>query len=106
MLYYKLWKWNPYYYSEEDNKFHKCYFSCSRCSESELDADNHNCDKCASGFYYKYDTKSCYNNTILEEGYYFDDFTINENEEPTYKRCYEKCQTCNNTIIESNMNCI
>ena len=35
-----------------------------------------------------------------------DDFTINENEEPTYKRCYEKCKTCNNTIIENNMNCI
>ena len=35
-----------------------------------------------------------------------DDFTINENEEPTYKSCYEKCKTCNNTIIENIMNCI
>ena len=97
---------NPYYFLEEDNKFHKCYFSCSKCSQSESDDDNHNCDKCSSGFYNKYETKSCYNNTILEEGYYLDDFTINENEEPTYKRCYEKCKTCNNTIVENNMNCI
>ena len=96
---------NPYYYSEEDNKFHKCYFSCSRCSQSELDDMHHNCDKSASDFYFEYNTNNCYDDTILEEGYYFDNFTIGDNKEPTYKKCYELCKSCYNIMIGNNMNC-
>ena len=97
---------NPYYFLEEDKKFHKCYFSCSRCSQSELDDNHHNCDKCASEFYFVFNTNNCYNDTILEQGYYLDNFTIGDNEKPTYKKCYELCKTCYNFLIENNMNCI
>ena len=99
---------NAYYFSEEDNKFHKCYFSCSRCSQPELDEFNHNCIKCQKDFYMIYNTNdtNCYNDTILEGGYYLDIYTINENEEPTYKKCYEKCKTCINTKVNNNMNCL
>ena len=96
-----------YLKNNTDEIYYKCHRNCKRCNDY-YDANNNimNCLECINDYYFVDGTNNCYNNTILEEGYYFDDFTINENEEPTYKRCYEKCQTCNNTIIESNMNCI
>ena len=97
---------NDYFFSERDNKFHKCYFSCLKCSQLELDEYNHNCDECISGFYFEYNTKNCYNMSVLERGYYFDDFSINEGEDPVFKKCYENCKTCNDTMVGNNMNCI
>ena len=97
---------NDYFFSERDNKFHKCYFSCLKCSQLELDEYNHNCDECISGFYFEYNTQNCYNMSVLERGYYFDDFTINEGEDPVFKKCYENCKTCNDTKVGNNMNCI
>ena len=44
--------------------------------------------------------------SVLERGYYFDDFTINEGENPVFKKCYENCKTCTNSMIGNNMNCI
>ena len=71
---------NSYYFSEEDNKFHECYFSCLKCSQSEFDEEHHNCDECKSGFYFEFNTKNCYSNSILERGYYLDDFALEDNE--------------------------
>ena len=97
---------NDYFFSERDNKFHKCYFSCLKCSQLELDEYNHNCDECITGFYFEYNTQNCYNDSVLIRGYYLDDFNINVGEDPVYKKCYENCKTCNDTIINNNMNCI
>ena len=98
---------NSYYLSKEDNKYHQCYLNCLRCSQPGSDENNQNCDKCISGFYFENDTQNCYNDSILENGYYFDNFTISPGEDATYKKCYENCKTCNNTITNnSNMNCI
>ena len=97
---------NDYYFNERDNQFHKCYFSCFKCSQLELDEFHHNCDECISGFYFEFNTNNCYNDSVLERGYYFDDFTIGEGDEPVYKKCYENCKTCNDSMKENNMNCI
>ena len=99
---------NDYFFSERDNKFHKCYFSCQKCSQLELDEYHHNCDECIDNYYFEYNTKNCYNFSILEKGYYFDNFTINQdlNEKPVFKKCYENCKTCNNSLVDDNMNCI
>ena len=97
---------NDYFFSERDNKFHKCYFSCLKCTQLELDDYNHNCDECIEGFYFEYNTNNCYNMSILERGYYFDNFSINQGEAPVYKKCYENCKTCNDKMIDDNMNCI
>ena len=97
---------NDYFFSERDNKFHKCYFSCLKCSRLELDEFHHNCDECMPDFYFEYNTQNCYDMSVLERGYYFDDFTINEGEAPTFKKCYENCKTCNDTKVGNNMNCI
>ena len=90
---------NSYFFSNEDNKFHKCYFSCSKCSQINLDENNHNCDECLSSFHFEYNTKNCYNNSILERGYYLDD-------DSTYKKCYKNCKTCSSNYFGDNMNCI
>ena len=44
--------------------------------------------------------------TYIEKGYYFDDFTINDDELPVFKKCYENCKTCNNKMIDNEMNCL
>ena len=93
---------NNYFLSEEDNQFHKCYFSCSKCSKKELDKDHHNCDACLQEYYFEDNTNNCYNISFLEKGYYL----RNENGNFVFKKCYEKCQTCNNTFINNDMNCI
>ena len=95
-----------YFFNNKDNKFHKCYYSCLKCSQLELDEYHHNCDECISDYYFEYSTKNCYDMSVLERGYYFDDFTINEGEIPVFKKCYENCKTCNNAYIDNNMNCI
>ena len=99
---------NDYFFSERDNKFHKCYFSCLKCSQFELDEYHHNCDECIDNYYFEYNTKNCYDFSILEKGYFFDNFTINQelNEKPVFKKCHENCKTCNNSLIGDNMNCI
>ena len=96
---------NEYYFSSEDNKFHKCYFTCEKCLVGGTD-DNHNCIKCIDNYYYEENTNNCYNITYIENGYYLDNFTINEGELPLFKKCYDNCQTCNNKMIENEMNCI
>jgi len=96
-----------YLKNNSDEIYYKFHRNCKRCNDYyDTNNNNMNCLECINDYYFVDGTNNCYNNTILEEGYYLDDFTINENEEPTYKCCYEKCQTCNNKIIESNMNCI
>ena len=97
-----------YYLSVEDNTFKKCYSSCAKCSQGHLDEHNHNCDECLQNFYFEDGTKNCYDMSIIQNGYYFDDFTINVDlgEKPVFKKCYSSCKTCTNYLIEENMNCI
>ena len=94
------------YYLDSDNQFHKCYFSCKRCSGGES-GGNHNCIECKEGFYFQEGTNNCFNMSYLEQGFYFDNFTINlETELPVFKRCYINCKTCNNYITDDGMNCL
>ena len=95
---------NQYFLSSEDNKFHKCYYSCNKCS-GESNENNHNCINCINDYYFEENTNNCCNMTYIEKGYYFDDFTISGDELPLFKKCYEKCQKCNDQLIGSNMNC-
>ena len=57
--------------------------------------------KCTDGYYLKYNTKECYNNSISEQGYYLD-----TNEKPnSWKKCYERCKKCSSSGNLNNMNC-
>ena len=97
-----------YYLSEEEGEFKKCYFSCEECSTGYLNENNHNCDKCLENYFYEDGTKNCFDLSVTENGYYFDNFTINVDlgESPVFKKCYYKCKTCSNYLIEDDMNCI
>ena len=97
-----------YYLSTEENKFKKCYSSCKTCSIGFEDEYNHNCDECLENYFFEEGTKNCFNFSILEKGYYFDDFSINIElgEKPLFKKCHQNCKTCNNYSIDDNMNCI
>ena len=96
---------NEYYFSEEDNKFHKCYYSCEKCLKGGND-ENHNCTKCKNDYYFEENTNNCYDMTYIEKGYYFDNFTISGDELPIFKKCYENCKTCKKQLIDNEMNCI
>ena len=97
-----------YYLSLEDNMFKKCYFSCEKCSQGFIDDYNHNCDECLQDFFFEYNTQNCFNLTATEDGYYFDNFSINIDlgEKPIFRKCYPNCKTCSNSLIDDDMNCI
>ena len=96
---------NEYYFSHDDNKFHKCYYSCEKCLEGSINEENQNCIKCIDNYYFEENTNNCYNMTYIEKGYYFDNFTISEEELPKFKKCHDKCKKCYNKLIDGNMNC-
>jgi len=93
------------YYLNE-NKFYKCYKNCKKCSVGGIET-NQNCEECLDDYYYAENTNNCYDFSIIEKGYYFDNFTINlENEIPKFKKCFDNCKSCSNHGTEENMNCI
>ena len=59
---------NEYYFSNEDDKFHKCYYSCEKCINSDIDENNHNCLSCINNYYFEENTNNCYNLTYTEKG--------------------------------------
>ena len=97
---------NEYYFSSDDNQFHKCYYSCKKCLIGGTDDNAQNCIKCIDNYYFEENTRNCHNITFIEKGYYFDNFTINEGELPIFRKCYDNCKTCTNKKIENEMNCI
>ena len=73
-----LLKENKYYFNFSDNRFHKCYYTCSKCINFEPNEANHYCIECADN-YYKLENGSysnnCYNNKIKS---FNSDITIND----------------------------
>ena len=100
-----------YYLSNNDFKFHKCYYSCSTCQNYEQNETEHYCINCSIGFYFLENTTNCYDMNITKEGYYLDNYTnINNSEiKPIFKKCYKSCKTCikyKENIDKENHNCI
>ena len=86
----------------------ECFSTCSKCYGNTIiidgskDVINHNCKECINEYYLKEETKNCYNNETIEKGYYLD---INESPH-IWKKCYERCETCNKSGNSTNMNCL
>ena len=99
---------NNYYLSAEENMFKKCYLSCKSCSIGYIDDLEHNCDECLDDYYFEENTKNCFNLSAIENGYFFDNISINVElgEKPFFKKCHPNCQTCSNYSLDENMNCI
>ena len=93
---------NDYY--RNGDKFYKCYKNCKKCSEGGIETSQ-NCEECLDDYYYAENTNNCYDFSITEKGYYFDNFTTNL-EVPKFKKCFDNCKSCSNHGTEENMNCI
>jgi proprotein convertase subtilisin/kexin type 5 len=100
-----------YYFSNSDNKFHKCYYTCSECSNNEPSEEVHYCEKCAKAYYFLSETTNCYDINYTENGYYLSNITVMGVTRPKFQKCYQRCKTCfgglesNSETKEENHNC-
>ena len=109
---------NKYYFNSKDSMFHKCYNTCSECSNFEPNETNHNCIKCAenyfnldNGLYLNncYDNETIKNMLTLKESSIITSIKEKEDifittEKISYLECDISCLKCNIEI--SNSNCI
>ena len=81
---------NHYLAIRENDKikfFVGCYFSCNSCSGIyDENTKSHNCISCNNNFYFLNNSKNCYDETFLNEGYYIKNNIIYP--------CQYNCLTC------------
>ena len=99
----ETWKKSDNYEVDSTNII--CYSYCKKCDGNiELnennDIINQNCLECIDGYHFKYDTKNCYNDSILEKGYYL------SSEDSKYHECNKQCKTCKELSTIHNPNCL
>ena len=86
------------------NKLLNCDEACLDCfKESEI--NNTNCLNCniEKGYYPKYgDNSNCFNNKTISLGYFLD----KKENSYTWKKCYDKCESCFAQGNDINMNCL
>ena len=82
-----------------------CYDNCEKCEgfpemNDSGEMINQKCLTCKEGYHLVFQTNNCYNNSILEEGYYFsqNDFT--------YHKCNTNCKKCLQDSTFNNSICI
>ena len=92
-------KISNYYYSEEEKKYKKCYANCNECYENSSEI-NHNCKNCRDGYHFIYNEEGkCIE---LERKPLNTYLNIETN---TFKKCYERCSTCDEAVNITNNNC-
>ena len=87
----------------ESNKI--CYENCESCEGFPEINDNDNsieqkCLKCINGYYFEFQTKNCFNNSIIEEGYYF---SYNDS---MFHKCNINCKRCKQGDTIDSPNCL
>jgi len=88
------------YLDEEDDTYKQCYDSCLSCTKGGTDSNN-NCVNCKEHYHFIYNlTGQCISENNRPDDTYYDE------EEDTYKKCYEKCSKCASSGDEVNHNCI
>ena len=87
------------YLDEEDNTYKRCYTSCATCSKGGS-SESHNCNTCASGYHLIVDQPGmCIKESNCPDGYYLDE------EDDTYKKCYDTCKKCTKGGDSTSHNC-
>ena len=84
-----------YYLDLKENKFKKCYETCSKCNVTGNETNN-NCLECKDKFKFYNNNSNCYE--ICDDYYYFD--------ESNKFYCNESCHGKYNKIIEDKKQCI
>ena len=88
-----------------DNYWQLCHENCESCIDKPIYNENNelvnqNCIVCYEGLHFIDQTNNCANNSILENGYYFDDIDLK------YHKCNIQCKTCQKISDENNPNCL
>ena len=89
-----------------DNYDTDCYETCLKCNEKGNET-NHKCTRCDyfQEYYFKENDEydNCYNKNTIGNGYYLSEklFIFK-----TYKKCNNRCLTCNSRGTDSSSNCI
>ncbi len=70
--------------------------------KSELNEQkvNQNCLECIDEYHFIYNTTNCFNDSILEKGYYLSSI------DSKYHKCNNQCRTCKENSTYGNPNCI
>ena len=89
---------NYTFYIKTDNIEKKCFENCDGCLAESEDINNQYCDECKENYYFVVSTLNCLPKDTPH--YYFD-----ENDEELAP-CYEDCNTCDNSGIFDEMNCL
>ena len=82
-----------------------CHENCEECNEikPEYDSNNkiisQNCLSCYGDLHFIYNTKDCYNDSILSEGYYLSDIDL------MYHKCDIQCKTCEKYSTSTDPKC-
>ena len=82
----------------------KCHPNCLNCSISPKydeykNTIDQNCTECISDYNFEFGTYNCYNDSIIEKGYYLSDDSM-------YHKCDIKCKTCQNDSTPEQPNCL
>ena len=94
----------PYNCYKNETSINKCYHTCLSCEDSPIineagDTIKQNCLECKKDYHKMEGTNNCYNDSIIEKGYYL------SSNDSKYYRCDIECKTCtnNNICIECNL---
>ena len=82
-----------------------CHSICETCLGGPILDEigiikNQNCINCSEGYNLMFETNNCYDNSILEEGYYL------SSKDLMYHKCDTQCKTCMENVTNKNIYCI
>ena len=89
-----------YYFDIKEETYKKCYKTCKVCYNEGDEINNMNCKICINNYFLLNGTNNCYNESLLNKGYYL--------KNDTFYPCHKSCSKCNTPldIIKENQNCI
>ena len=84
-----------YYKNNTYEIYYKCYRNCNKCNEYyDANNNNMNCLECINGYHFVDGTNNCYDETLLEFGFYF--------KNDMFYPCEENCKTCSDSKTNIN----
>ena len=87
------------------NYWQDCHENCETCTDKPSyneyrELISQNCIICYGDLHFIFQTSDCYDDSILENGYYFDD------SDSMYHKCDIQCKTCEKYSTESEPKCL
>jgi hypothetical protein len=86
-------------YSLDVSMYKKCYKSCETCTDKKGTPEDHQCEKCTTGYLFSPGTKNCFITGLPVPGYIFDAVT------GLYTSCFRTCGQCEKLGNEEDNKC-